>query len=151
MRNMIVFIGALGLVGCGGADLPEGWENATAIEGLTQSECKGSLTSSDRMTEALKVIPEAAAVRLEYSAAPFRCQQDVEAFARIESGKVDVLVQPVDMNPSSVAKCGCVYDINMTIKGLPKGAVDGELYRRSDNLNDPNTPHKVVSIAGEAL
>lgn len=144
MRNRIMFIGALVLAGCGGADMPEGWENATAIEGLTQSECTASVPDETVM-EQLVATPQAGGARLEYRAAQFRCSQDVEGFVRISSGKVDVLVQPVDMDPSSVAKCSCRYDIGMAIKGLPKGAVDVELYRRWDNINDPNDPQKVAT------
>lgn len=150
MRNRIMFIGALVLVGCGGggADMPEGWENATAIEGLTQSECKGDALDETVM-EQLVATPQAGGARLEYREAQFRCSQDVEGFVRISSGKVGVLVQPVDMDPSSVAKCSCRYDIGMAIKGLTKGTVDVELYRRWDNINDPNDPLKVSSAKVE--
>jgi hypothetical protein len=144
MKNRMMVFGALVLVGCGGADLPEGWETAKAIEGLTQTECKGSALDETIM-EQLVATPEAGAVRLKYNAAHFRCEQEVEGFVRIGSGKVDVLVQPVDMDPSAVAGCDCLYDIGMAIKGLPKGAVDVELYRRWDNINDPNDPEKVGS------
>jgi hypothetical protein len=147
MRNMIMVIGALMLVGCS-ADLPEGWETAEAIEGLKQAECKGS-AYDETVKEQLVATAEAGAVKVEYSAAHFRCEQKVEGFVRRGSGKVDVLVQPVDMNPSAVAGCDCLYDIDMAIQGLSKGKVDLGLYRRWDNLNDPNDPEKVGSAEVE--
>lgn len=142
MRNTMVGIGMLLGIGCGGADLPEGWEDATAIEGLTQSECKAS-AYDETVKETLSATPERGAVRLDYGAAHFRCEQEVEGFVRIAGSKVDVLVQPVDMAPGAVAGCDCLYDIGMTIAGLSKGAVSVELYRRWDNLNEPNNPVKI--------
>lgn len=144
MRNMMSRLMALLLVGCGGADLPEGWEDAEAIEGLTQSECKASAYDMT-VKEALVATPERGAIHLEYLAAHFRCAQEVEGFVRIAGGRVDVLVQPADMDPGSVAACDCRYDIGMAIKGLSKGAVAVDLYRRWDNLNEPNAPVKVGS------
>ncbi|WP_437718284.1 hypothetical protein WMF45_18800 [Sorangium sp. So ce448] len=144
MHNMAWMVAALLVVGCGGADLPEGWEDAEAIEGLTQSECKAGV-SEDTVQEALVATPERGAVHIEYRAAQFRCDQEVEGFVRIADSRVDVLVQPVDMDPGSVAGCDCRYDIDMAIKGLSKGAFAVELYRRWDNINDPNDPKKIGS------
>jgi hypothetical protein len=144
MHNMAWTVAALLVVGCGGADLPEGWEDAEAIEGLTQSECKAGV-SEDTVQEALVATPERGAVHIEYRAAHFRCDQGVEGFVRTAGGRVDVLVQPVDMDPGAVAGCDCRYDIDMAIKGLSKGAVAVELYRRWDNLNEPNDPKKIGS------
>lgn len=144
MRNMMVGVGVLLAVGCGGADLPEGWEDAEAIEGLTQTECLAS-AYDEAVKETLAATPERGAVHVGYGAAHFRCDQEVEGFVRRSGGKVDVLVQPVDMDPGAVAGCDCRYDIGMTIKGLSKGAVAVELYRRWDNLNEPNDPVKIGS------
>ncbi|KYF71981.1 hypothetical protein BE11_03505 [Sorangium cellulosum] len=148
MRNMMVGFGMLLAVGCGGADLPEGWEDAEAIEGLTQSECTASAYDAT-VKETLAATPERGAVHLDYGAAHFRCEQAVEGFVRRSGGKVDVLVQPVDMDPSAVAGCDCRYDIGMTIKGLGKGTVAVDLYRRWDNLNEPNDPVKIGSADAE--
>ncbi|MGK3987829.1 hypothetical protein WME99_32610 [Sorangium sp. So ce136] len=136
--------GVLVLVGCGGADLPEGWEDAEAIEGLTQSECMAS-AYDETVKETLAATTESGAVRLDYRAAHFRCDQEVEGFVRTAGGKVEVLVQPTEMDPGAVAGCDCRYDIGMTLEGLGKGAVAVELYRRWDNLNEPNDPVKVGS------
>jgi hypothetical protein len=144
MRNTMSRFAALLLVGCGGADLPAGWEDAEAIDGLTQSECKAS-AYDETVKEALVATPERDAVRLQYHAAHFRCAQEVEGFVRIAGSRVDVLVQPEDMDPDSVAACDCLYDVGMQIKGLSKGVVAVELYRRWDNLNEPNDPVKVGS------
>ncbi|AUX34148.1 hypothetical protein SOCE836_063160 [Sorangium cellulosum] len=147
MRNMMMGAGMLLAVGCG-ADLPEGWEDAEAIEGLTQSECTASAYDTT-VKETLAATPERGAVHIDYGAGHFRCAQEVEGFVRIAGGKVGVLVQPVDMDPSAVAGCDCRYDIGMTIKGLSKGAVAVDLYRRWDNLNEPNDPVKIGSAEVE--
>ena len=95
--------------------------------------------------EELVATPKAAAVSLEYRAAHFRCEQALEGFARISGGKLGVLVQPVDLIPSAVAGCDCLYDIGIAIEDLKKGSLAVELYRRWDNLNEPNDPEKVGS------
>ncbi|XXT14968.1 hypothetical protein WME94_32440 [Sorangium sp. So ce429] len=145
MRKWVVMAGMLVLVGCGGADLPEGWEDAEAIEGLTQSECLASAYDAT-VKETLAATPANGAVRLDYRAAHFRCEQEVEGFVRTAGGKVEVLVQPAEMDPSAVVRCDCRYDIGMKIDGLDKGAVTVELYRRWDNINEPNEPVKVGSV-----
>lgn len=144
MRNTMWMVAALLLVGCGGADLPEGWQDAEAIEGLTQSECTAS-AYDETVKEALVATPERGAVRLEYRAAHFRCEQEVEGFVRMAGGRVDVLVQPADMDPGAVAGCDCRYDVGMTLEGLSEGTVSIALYRRWDNLNEPNDPEEVGS------
>jgi len=79
---------------------------------------------------------------VEYTAAQFRCEQDVEAFVRSESARLDVLIQPIDMSPTQVAGCDCLYDISFDVP-LERGSYAFTLYRRRDNLNDSNEPVEV--------
>lgn len=48
----------------------------------------------------------------------FRYAQPVTGYVRVSGNAVDVLVQPADMNPSSVSKCDCLYDISLHIPRL---------------------------------
>ena len=47
----------------------------------------------------------------------FRCAQSVEGFWLAEHDTLHVLVQPIDMDPSEVAGCDCLYDLSMTVPG----------------------------------
>ncbi len=120
--------------------LPAGWRDAAAVEGFTQSECTGR-ASELRRRPGERIAAQASGngrLRLEYRDAHFRCQQRVRGYAKVADGRVDVLVQPVDMNPSSVTKCDCLYDIRLEVPGLAPGTYDVTLHRRTDNWGGPS-------------
>jgi hypothetical protein len=134
--------------GNGGSDLPTGWESAERISGLTQAECDGDPygdTGSGDFDEHATFEGGVGAVQVVYNDAHFRCAQDVEAFARRSEGTLDVLVQPIDMDPDAVAGCDCLYDITMEITDLPAGDLAVSLSRRWDNINDPNDPVEITT------
>jgi hypothetical protein len=83
-------------------------------------------------------------VALDYKHAPFRCSQDVDGYLRRSEGKLDILVQPVDMDPDSVAKCDCLYDITADIEAQP-GSYTVTAYRRGDNWAGGNEVVKAGS------
>src|SRR5262249_34781658 len=140
---------ALVLAGCGGsADLPAGWEGAERIADFSQNACSGD-SFGETVHEKVVVAALNGSVRVEYDDAQFRCNQNVEGFARTSSGGLDVLVQPVDMDPTEVARCDCLYDVSMTIDGLATGATKVGVYRRWDNINTPNDPVRVGSSTVE--
>lgn len=131
---------SLVLLAC--ADLPEGWAGASPLP-LTQSACDGDPYAGDP-NERVEAGEDGASVR--YLEAHFRCEQDVEAFGLEQDGVLGVLVQPVDMNPRVVARCDCLYNLDIGLQGSTAGEV--ELWRRWDNLNDPNEPVYVGSVEG---
>jgi hypothetical protein len=121
------------------ADLPAGWD-ARRVETFTQSSCSGS--AYDGVPAVIDVTAAPGAIHVNYGAAHFRCNQSVEGFVRLGVGTADVLVQPVDMNPSSVAKCDCLYDISMGID-VPRGAYEVTVYRRWDHKSGSDEPLEV--------
>lgn len=131
----------------GPADLPAEWQDAERIHDLLQRGCGDS--ALDGVRETLDADGEDGRIAIEYRHAHFRCEQDVEGFLRRAGGRADVLVQPVDMHPQSVAGCDCLYDISMTIPVEP-GSYELTLYRRWDNLNEPNDPIEVDSTTVDA-
>jgi hypothetical protein len=131
------------ICGCNSSDLPSGWGNARKIANFTQMECSGS--PFDGPAESIKAQGRAGAIDIDYQHAPFRCAQDVEGFVRRSPGHVDILVQPVDMDPRSVAKCDCLYDIVATVSA-EAGEQAVTVYRRSDNINSDNDPVSVGSM-----
>ncbi|MBN1337304.1 MAG: hypothetical protein JXB39_15200 [Deltaproteobacteria bacterium] len=139
----IVYVTLLGLLVACAPDLPAGWEDAEGIEDFTQDECGGSPydTGWESTVEANADNP---GLRVVGDDLHFRCEQDVEGFYRVDGTAVDVLVQPVDMNPGLVAGCDCLYRVEASIPEEPPATVT--LYRRWDNLNDENDPVLVGSV-----
>jgi hypothetical protein len=141
MRNLVAFIGlAFALVACAaesGPDLPEGWADAERIESFEQSQCSRSALSAGAPAEAMEWNADDAGLKVDYRNAHFRCEQAVEGFVRRSSDAIDLLVQPVDMVPTAVAGCDCLYGVSMELQALP-GEYTLKLFRRWDNLNDPN-------------
>tara|TARA_B100000683_G_C12304002_1_gene479428 strand:+ start:96 stop:557 length:462 start_codon:yes stop_codon:yes gene_type:complete len=114
-------------------DLPVGWEDATPIDQLQQSECEGDPYELEENNEEslLSGGIENGELQLQFSKADFRCDQEVEGFHMVEDGALSILIQPQDMNPSMVAKCNCLYNIDLSIPGL--GEIDTiDVYKRSD-------------------
>lgn len=131
---------ALALAACG-PDLPAGWEGAERVDALTQAECSGS--PYEGYDERLEV---SSPTRFRYRQAPFRCEQEVEAYYQTDGNAVEVLVQPVDMHPGVVAACDCLYDIDFGLVP-PVGDDTLTLYRRWDGLNESNALVKVGEVS----
>lgn len=125
------------------ADLPSGWEEAERVTNLIQLECEGSPLegSNERAT----FLPGDGSLGVQYDEAHFRCEQDVEGFFKDEGETLDVLVQPIDMHPISVAACDCLYDITIAIEPLGAGSRQITLFRRWDDINEPNDPVQIGS------
>jgi hypothetical protein len=121
-------------------NLPAGWEDAQRVEQLEQRPCSGG--ALDMTNEALAWQALGDGLSVSYDEAHFRCEQDVEAYRRDRSDAIDLLVQPIDMNPSKVAGCDCRYEITMQIPSS-RGAYKLTLYRRWDNFSGLNTPVEV--------
>lgn len=125
-------------LGC--TDLPEGWEDALVVEDFTQGQCQGDPYGDYDETVTAEV--QGADLAFDWRQAPFRCEQDVEGFYRTEGDRLQVLVQPRDMHPTSVAKCDCLYDLTFAV---PDWDGPWDAYRRWDAINDPNEPVLVGS------
>lgn len=130
------------LTACAGdaADLPDGWEAAERVEAFHQAPCGGS--ALENASENLEASAAASGIAVSYDHAHFRCAQSVEGFVRRTSAALDLLVQPIDMNPSKVAGCDCLYDISMQVPAA-RGDYRLTLYRRWDNMNHPNDPLQI--------
>lgn len=133
-------------VGCSSSDtqtatdLPVGWESARPAESFTQARCSGSAEDPSAPPEVIGVTVAPGSINVAYHNAHFRCAQRVEAFVRTVSSGLDVLVQPTEMNPSSVAQCDCLYEIKL-FESAPSGPMTVTLYRRWDHVGgDPADP-----------
>ncbi len=124
------------LVGCG-PDLPAGWKFADPAVRLTQSPCGNSpLEPFDEGFAAdLTVDPPV----VEIFESHFRCEQEVEAFYKTEGGRLDILVQPIDMKPKVVAACDCLYDLDIVVGAFGRTLESVTVWRRWDHMatDDP--------------
>jgi hypothetical protein len=139
---------ALWLHGCSGAgsgtkpDLPAGWENAQSVKSFTQATCSGAPDIPGGPIESIDATASAGSVNIAYHAANFRCDQRVAGFVRTGPGSAEFLVQPVDMNPSSVAGCDCLYEVAMVANAMP-GPTTVTVYRRWDEHSGNTDPVKI--------
>lgn len=125
------------------ADLPVGWENAKPVTGLVQVECAGA--ELDFKGEGATFVAGFGKLDVTYDKAHFRCEQSVEGYFQTSEQALEIIVQPVDMNPSSVARCDCAYGITLTVQPLEAGEFSTTLFRRWDSLNEPNDPVEIAS------
>ena len=128
------------LVACA-PDLPAGWEDAEPIADFHQAACEGDPYGKFEPT--VSAAESDGGLAITYDKAVFRCEQDVEGFYKLDGDTVSVLVQPIDMNPSIVAGCDCLYTLDM---GVEATGATVEMWRRWDNLNDPNDPVLIDTV-----
>ena len=70
------------------------------------------------------------AVTLAASPVVARCSQELTAYWQEGGSGAEVLIQPVDMHPSMVAKCGCTYAVSMSVPTAAPVTLD--VWQRSD-------------------
>ena len=141
---------ALSLLACSGSgskpDLPAGWEGAQSVKSFTQAACSGSPGLPNGPTESIDVDAGQGSVSIAYHDADFRCAQTVEGFMRTGPKSVDFLVQPTDMNPSSVALCDCLYEITLAAN-VVSGPTTVTVYRRWDEQSGNTMPVEIGTDA----
>lgn len=125
-------------------DLPADWAGANLIDGVRQTACQGS--PYDGTPEAMTAAASGRSIHVAYTPAHFRCAQSVQGFVKLGAGTADVLVQPIDMNPATVAKCDCLYGVEMDIP-VTSGAYSVTVYRRWDHQSGGDTPLKIGSAS----
>ena len=124
-------------------DLPSGWDGAAPAKNLVQEMCSSSM--EDFAKEQASFTGGTGNIGVDYQYAHFRCLQDVEGFFKASDGAVDILVQPIDMHPASVAACDCAYNITFLVEPLSAGTLQTTLYRRWDGQNSQNDPVPIAS------
>ena len=165
-RTLQTAVLVLTFTACGGddgglgsfdADLPVGWESAERIEEFIQFPCSGSPydydagSPSENPAERIMFTAAEGSFRVEYEEAQFRCAQDVEGFVRLSRTDVDILIQPVEMNPDGVAGCDCLYDITMVVDGLEERPHDITIWQRGDNFSGNEDPEQIASTTLELV
>jgi len=147
-----VLIAAVCWAGCGGADLPDGWEGAVAVDEFDAEEV-GTTDWDDPDLGAVGILGNLDRLEVSYRAA-FPCTQEVEAFQMVSGTDVELLVQPIDLHPGKVAGSDCTLEIDMTVLGLDDGTYHVSLYRRDcaevDETMEPQLVGEGDAILGFA-
>ena len=128
---------------CSSNNLPSGWENATRAMNFVQEACPNS--GMEFSNERASFSGRTGGIDVDYQHAHFRCEQDVEGFFKTAGDTVDILVQPIDMHPGSVAGCDCGYDITFIVEPVSAGTMQTTLYRRWDGQNNSNDPVQIAT------
>ena len=134
------------LISCSyGDDLPDGWENAVKVDGVTQSECQDS-AYDENVIDTFSGVVNGNSIDLMYTNAHFRCSQDIEVFQIKEEDIYKFLIQPADMNPSAVAKCDCLYDISWKTEDITTDSYVFTLHTRGDHKSGRDTPKEIATV-----
>ncbi len=142
----VLVAGTLLVAGCA-PDLPPDWYGAELITTFDQSECAEGDPYGPHV-EDIFAAGRPGAVDIEYVGAHFRCAQELAGYWMEDGAEIEVLVQPLEMDPREVAGCDCLYDLWMRVEPVEADTWTVHLWRRWDNLNDPNDP---VAIGTEAV
>ena len=142
--HFLAFITCAFVLGaCSSNDLPKGWETAARAKNFVQEVCPNS--DMDFSNERASFAGGTGSIDVDYQDAHFRCVQDVEGFFKTAGDTVDILVQPIDMHPSSVAACDCGYNITFLVEPVSAGTMQTTLYRRWDGQNNSNDPVQIAT------
>ena len=71
----------------------------------------------------------------------FRCKQPLDGFLRRSPDQIDLLLQPINMDPRDVAKCTCTFDVEADV--VAKGTVAFSGFVRGDNYGGVQEPKQV--------
>lgn len=123
------------LFGC--YDLPEGWEDATPVDEITQSRCQGDPAVDAYDTWAYADVSSPALIWLRVRDVVFREGQLVTAFKRVEGDTLQVLLQPWDRSPLFPAETDCFIDMDIDLSVRVDEPLAGlEVWARADDKAD---------------
>jgi hypothetical protein len=124
-------------------DLPDAYRAAARVDGLTQSACGAAEVDAPPVT--VDVTPAGGDLSISMRHVRLRCEQAADAFVRDDDGALSVLVQPADMNPRSVARCSCTYDLTFVLPGAV-GTERVRFEQRADNIGGASEPAGIAIV-----
>ncbi len=105
-------------------DVPDGWTCDQTLS-VVENDCLLG-------DPALEVLPTSDGSGILISGASFRCEQELCAYLAIDAPNASVLLEPCDMNPTSVAKCSCQHSVTVALD-LPAEVTNIDVYTRQDS------------------
>lgn len=79
-----------------------------------------------------------------YYGAPFRCDQEVVAVRTLEGQTLSVTFQPRDMDPKTVPRCTCQFDLEVRMGDLLPGTYHVVVRHQADNYGGARAPTLVA-------
>ncbi|MCK6508763.1 hypothetical protein L6R29_02200 [Myxococcota bacterium] len=145
MKKCFLLLGNIWLFSFFACATPTGTAlQATAIQ---QSAClPNSQTQDPAKTdgkEAFTVAANGDQVEISFKNAHLRCEQKVTWEASLDGQILTAVVRPQEMNPTTVPRCDCRYDLGVKIGPLNKGKYTVKIQQKSDNYGSPSTTKDV--------
>lgn len=145
MKHVVFFLSSVALFSLVACATPTG--TTLQATSLQQSAClPSSETQEPAQTdgkEAYTLTANGDQLEITYKNAPFRCEQKVAWEASLDGQVLTAIVRPQDMNPTTVARCNCRYDLGVKIGPLNKGKYTVKIQQKSDNYGSPSTTKDV--------
>jgi hypothetical protein len=116
---------------------------AVPLGNLRQSSC-GRGKVAEPTVEAKATSGHISAIAREVT---FRCNQPAHALIRRGSKELELLVEPLDMDPTNIPKCICNYDLEFEIDGLSRGTYTLTVFHRGDHQWDTQDAVRVGSAS----
>ncbi len=131
----------------GGSEVGIGQGGAPNTEESTELAVKQSACQMDKVGSSPVVTvqsPSSQTISIDVKNLSFRCDQAVLATLTNSAEASVVTFHPKEMNPKTVAKCDCPYDLSTTFPASAGSKVLVKIFRQADNNPSPSSP---VSIA----
>jgi hypothetical protein len=142
MTKVFVLVAVLLAATQGACDRWSSLRGAVPLGTLRQSTCGHG--SARQAVEARATSGRISAIAREVT---FRCDQAAHALIRRGSKEVEVLVEPLDMDPKNIPKCICNYDVEFDIDGLSKGTYALTVFHRGDHQWDTQDAVRIGSAS----
>lgn len=153
MRALAFLVLPLIVTACGGGggepepNLPTGWEEASRLADFSQSACGGDPADDPTRTAGVDLLIASGAATTTMTNIVFRCDQPLEAWVR-RTDTVDLLVQPIDVNPVDPARCDCFYDLEFSFNVFEDESTF-VFYLRRDEAGGPSRPSELGRVTAE--
>ena len=116
--------------------------NRVQTTALQQSACLSNQAQPDPGKEPpnpyntkpeIAVTKATSTLNVMYKNVRFRCEQKTLIEAFLDGQILRVVARPIEMNPSVVAGCDCIYDLGAQVGPLPAGKYTLKVQRQTDN------------------
>lgn len=119
------------------------WSCDDEVQMFSQAQCEGDVAQS--LPVELDAQVQESTVNITVRHYPARCSQELCAYSHEKGRVIEVLIQPCDLHPDSVAKCSCNYDLSISL-ALAPGEHEVAVYRRQDEYTGSTSPKRIGTV-----
>ena len=140
----LVCFAALGCDNVDEVDLPPGWESADFVKSFTGPCLWGNIEDGQSELGAVSIDGETI---LFVDRLSFNCVADnLDVFVKEEGESMEILIQPSEMNPGSLTRCMCTYDVRAFLGALAAKSSFSVWSRGVNSGDEPSEPHRVGDV-----